>query len=159
LKINIRMSYSLPRPLFNVRVYGVLIENGAILVSDEIHSGKVITKFPGGGLQFGESTIDGLKREFHEELSIEITITNHFYTVDFFQASAFDETQQVIGIYYLVTSDNSMDITVSDKHNFSKHENGAQIFRWIPFSEISAEEFTFPTDQKVAEMLVEYLAK
>jgi ADP-ribose pyrophosphatase YjhB (NUDIX family) len=154
------MNYSLPRPVFNVRVYGILIENASVLVSDEIHSGRVITKFPGGGLQFGESTLDGLKREFLEELSIDITIRAHFYTVDFFQASAFDPTQQVIGIYYLVSSDHAGKVQVSgEKHQFTRHENGAQLFRWISLSEISADEFTFPTDQKVAGMLREFISQ
>jgi ADP-ribose pyrophosphatase YjhB (NUDIX family) len=134
-----------------------LTENDQVLISDEIHAGEIITKFPGGGLQFGEGTHDCLKREFMEELSIEIRINSHFYTVDFFQASAFDPTQQVIGIYYLVESDAAGQVPVSRvKHQFPIHENGAQLFRWIPFEALSPELFTFPTDKKVAVKLCEY---
>jgi hypothetical protein len=32
--------------IFNVRVYGILIEDEAVLVSDEIHFDRMITKFP-----------------------------------------------------------------------------------------------------------------
>ena len=53
---------------FNLRVYGILInEQNQLLVSDEYIRGMKITKFPGGGLEFGEGTRDCLKREFLEE--------------------------------------------------------------------------------------------
>ena len=42
-------------PLFNVRVYGLLINNqNEVLVSDEQEYGMRFTKFPGGGLEYGE---------------------------------------------------------------------------------------------------------
>jgi 8-oxo-dGTP diphosphatase len=152
------MNYSLPRPIFNVRIYGILIENDAVLISDEIHTGTMITKFPGGGLQFGEGTRECLKREFMEELNIEITVTDHFYTVDFFQASAFDPTQQVICIYYMVASSESGRIPVtSGKADFESHEDGAQHLRWVPKEKLSPGEFTFPVDKKVSELLGVYL--
>ena len=58
---------------FNVRVYGLLInEFDQVLLSDEEESGFRFSKFPGGGLEYGEGLIDGLKREFMEELGIEV---------------------------------------------------------------------------------------
>ena len=56
-------------PQFNIRVYGILInEQNQVLVSDELIRGNYYTKFPGGGLEFGEGTRDCLVREFKEEL-------------------------------------------------------------------------------------------
>ncbi len=148
--------YSLPRPIFNVRIYGILIEKGYLLVSDEIHAERKITKFPGGGLQFGEGTIEGLKREFVEELNLEIEIINHFYTTDFFQASVFDPTQQVLGIYYLVGSKQVNTIkVVAEKFTFSNQNNGAQSFRWVEINKLVPNEFTFPIDRHVANLLIE----
>src|ERR1041385_2662682 len=87
--------------LFNVRVYGVLVAgNGDILVADEHIRGNYYTKFPGGGLEFGEGTRDCLKRELKEELNIESEIGDHIYTTDYFQLSAFNPEQQIISIYY-----------------------------------------------------------
>ena len=37
--------------LLTIRVYGVLIVDDQVLLSDEYHKGMEITKFPGGGLQ------------------------------------------------------------------------------------------------------------
>lgn len=71
--------------MFNLRVYGILInENKQVLVSDEFIRGNYYTKFPGGGLEFGEGTRECLKREFKEELDLDITVGEHLYTTDFF---------------------------------------------------------------------------
>src|SRR5579863_4722029 len=90
---------------FNVRVYGILIDkNQNVLVCDELIHGKYITKFPGGGLEFGEGTTDAIKREMMEETNTEIEVIEHFYTTDFFQVSAFNPHVQVISIYYLINA-------------------------------------------------------
>lgn len=148
------MKRSAANQLFNVRVYGILIEHGAILVSDESHEGKQFTKFPGGGLQFGEGTQDCLKREFMEELNLEIDVNEHFYTVDFFQASAFDSGQQVISIYYLVTKLSEEVIPVSTKQfDFHPVEFPTQRFRWILLKNLTPANFTFPIDKHVVIQL------
>ena len=59
---------------FNIRVYGIVIQNGEILLSNEHYGEHEFVKFVGGGLQQGESTIDCLRREFKEELDQEIEI-------------------------------------------------------------------------------------
>ena len=87
---------------FNIRVYGIIQFDSFILVSDEKFNGKTITKFIGGGLEYGEGLIDCLKREFIEELGIEIEILRHFYTTDFFVESLSNKNQQIISIYYLI---------------------------------------------------------
>ena len=49
---------------FNIRVYGLLVDAGRILVTDEFRMGIFMSKFPGGGLNFGEKTINCLRKEF-----------------------------------------------------------------------------------------------
>src|SRR5678816_3158563 len=100
------MENQIPSPgSFNLRVYGVLInEEKEVLVSDEYIRGSYYTKFPGGGLELGEGTRDCLKREFKEEMNLEVQIGEHLYTTDFYQQSAFNPTQQIISIYYVVTA-------------------------------------------------------
>ena len=140
--------------LFNVRVYGILIENGKILVSDEIHSGRLITKFPGGGLQFGEGTIDCLKREFREELDISIEIESHFYTVDFFQPSAFDPTQQIVSIYYKIVSNEAVLINTEENKIIPQNlQQSNQWFRWLKIRDLNEDEFTFPIDKQVSKLI------
>ena len=61
--------------MFTIRVYGILInEHKQVLVSDELIRGMYITKFPGGGLELGEGTRDCLKREFMEEMNLNVEI-------------------------------------------------------------------------------------
>ncbi len=87
--------------MFSIRVYGILInEQKQVLVSDEFIRGMYITKFPGGGLEFGEGTRDCLKREFMEEMQLNVEIGEHIYTTDFYQMSAFNADYQIVSIYY-----------------------------------------------------------
>ena len=139
---------------FTIRVYGIYIEAGKVLVSDEYIYGMHVTKFPGGGLCFGEGTLDCLKREMIEETNQEVEVLEHFYTTDFFVPSAFDPTKQVISIYYVVAPVTRQKITVSEKKfDFPDERNGNQKFRWVDIVTLEPEEFTFPTDQKVSLLI------
>ena len=140
--------------IFNIRVYGLLInEKNEVLVTDEFRFGKEMTKFPGGGLIWGEGTLDCLHRECREELGCKIEVLNHFYTTDFFQPAAFYDKQQLISIYYLVKNSTPLSISISTKKNDFEKVEEAQAFRWIPVAELKEEEFTFPIDKKVVSLL------
>lgn len=146
------MSY----PLFNLRVYGIFINpDQELLITDEFRLGMFMTKFPGGGLQFGEGTIDCLKREFKEELNLEITNIRHFYTTDFFQPTiGLNEQMQLINIYYTIDIPDWKSIKTTHKSfDFPDINEGVQGFRWIKFTELTPEIFTFPIDQKVAKII------
>ena len=71
---------------FIIRVYGIVLsKKEEVLVTDEFQVGMKMTKFPGGGLHFGEGTIECLQREFIEECNgQEIENIRHFYTTDFY---------------------------------------------------------------------------
>ena len=50
---------------FNIRVYGIYVNpKKEVLVTDESYDEHEFTKFPGGGLEWGEGSIECLKREF-----------------------------------------------------------------------------------------------
>ena len=130
---------------FNVRVYGLFIKESHLLVTQEKIAGKLITKFPGGGLELGESTIDCLRRELTEELRISIDVIDHFYTTDFFVQSAFDDSQ-VISIYYQISSKEE----ITEIGANEKIVNG---FSWVSLTELEEQLFTFPIDKHVARLL------
>lgn len=139
---------------FNIRVYGILINNGQVLVSDEYIKKNKITKFPGGGLEFGEGPKDCLIREFKEELNLSIKVIEHFYTTDFYVTSSFDTNSQIISIYYIVFPNEKMDFKVSlSPHNYENKE-GAQSLRWIKLSELKETDFSLIIDRRVGEMLM-----
>lgn len=137
---------------FNIRVYGLLIANNCVLVTDEFLWEKSVTKFPGGGLEWGEGIIDCLRREFKEELNIDIYNEKLFYLTDFFQLSLLDKNHQIISVYYLVSCNNYELIPVKlIAHDHVKQEHGSQIFRWLNLQALESKDFHFPIDKIVVE--------
>lgn len=134
---------------FNVRVYGICInERNEVLLSDESHQNVSFTKFPGGGLEFGEGMIDCLRREFMEEFNLEIEVGELFYLTDFFQISAFSANDQVISVYYRIIADwDRLD-------QLMKNQTGEEELHWVKFSELTEELLTFPIDKIVAKKLM-----
>jgi 8-oxo-dGTP diphosphatase len=128
-----------------------------VLVSDEaFKNGTRATKFPGGGLELGEGLIDGLIREFKEEAGVDVKVTEHFYTTDFFQPSFFDLESQIISVYYLCKSDECVKIKTSPKKFDFVVEEGqeAESFRWVNMADIDKEEtITLPIDVVVQNKL------
>lgn len=143
--------------MFNLRVYGIFIQNGKLLVSDEFRLDILMTKFPGGGLEYGEGPADCIRREWLEETGFEISILAHYYTTDFFQPSyRLPESIQIINIYYLVKATAPFMLKSSGKKfDFPEMKDGAQSFRWLDMAELSIDEFTLPIDRVVAAKLKE----
>jgi len=146
--------------LFNVRVYGLLLDSqNRLLVSDEYIRGEFFTKLPGGGLEFGEGTRDGLAREFMEETGITVTVGKHLYTTDFFQISAFNKKDQIISIYYIVTSTECDKIKTSEKNfDFSPAQievkkGTFESFRWVNFENLNEETMSLPIDKVAIQIL------
>ena len=110
--------------MFNVRVYGILInKDEQLLVSDEYIRGEYYTKFPGGGLEFGEGTRECLKREFKEEMDLAVNVGEHLYTTDFYQQSAFNPKHQIISIYYYVNPLEQITFPLtSNKNDFTNEQ-------------------------------------
>jgi 8-oxo-dGTP diphosphatase len=149
--------------MFNVRVYGILLgDNKEILVSDEYIRGNYYTKFPGGGLEFGEGTRDCLKREFKEEMDLDVAVTDHLYTTDFYQMSAFNPEHQIISIYYFVRALEPIKAPLRTKpFDFDQRElkiyaekKECETFRFIDRALFSEESVTLPIDKVVARLLI-----
>ena len=147
---------------FNIRVYGILInEKKQVLVSDEYIRGNYFTKFPGGGLEFGEGTRDCVKREFKEELNLETEIGNHIYTTDYFQLSAFHSEHQIVSIYYYVNPLEKINVPLRinlfdfDEQQLQVYEatGETETFRLIDWNDFTEESVTLPIDKIVASMV------
>jgi ADP-ribose pyrophosphatase YjhB (NUDIX family) len=146
--------------LFNIRVYGILIDDqNRLLVSDEFIRGDYYTKLPGGGLEIGEGTRDCLKREFIEDTGLDVTVGEHFYTTDFFQISAFNNKDQIVSIYYRVFTNQKIEIVTKEKpFDFAPQQvtdpsKEAEVFRWIPWKALSEKDVSLPIDKVVVKML------
>lgn len=148
--------------MITLRVYGILINvDKEVLVSDEFIRGNMYTKFPGGGLEFGEGTRDCLAREFMEEMNLKVEVGEHLYTTDFFQISAFNTSQQIVSIYYKVRAIEPIRVPLRDKpFDFDEqqmaiyHQKGeTETFRMIHIDQFSPDSVSLPIDKVVAEMI------
>ena len=149
---------------FNIRVYGLLInEQKQVLVSDELIRGSYITKFPGGGLEFGEGTRHCLQREFMEEMNLQVEIGDHIYTTDYFQLSAFNPEHQIISIYYFANALEEIKAPLRVKpFDFDEEQlkvydatKETETFRFVDWHEFSPESVTLPIDKIVASIIKE----
>jgi len=142
----------MPIKRFNVRVYGLLFNaQGEVLLSDECRNGHSFTKFPGGGVEFGEGIADALVREFREELGILVAVGDLYYVNDFFQASAFNPNDQIVAFYYCVSSDETSEI-VCNQHEVPVTQEGEQ-HRWMNLKDLQNNVLNFPIDRHVAHLL------
>jgi 8-oxo-dGTP diphosphatase len=136
---------------FNIRVYAIIIKDDKVLLADEMIGDFACTKFPGGGVEYGEGLIEALKRELMEECDLQAGEADHLYTTDFFQASAFHPSDQVISVYYLVKTAVPWEKYHSDQSlNDRKHTIDLYFY---PLVDLSAEMLTFPIDKHVLGIL------
>jgi len=117
--------------------------------------GQRITKFPGGGLEYGEGLKECLVREVREEIGVEAVDVQHFYTTDFFQQSAFHrDPMQVVSVYFTFFVPDPSSIPVVDVPFDGLENNGGQeVFRWLPIASSSEEMLSLPIDRVVWRML------
>ena len=136
---------------FTIRVYGLLISDERLLLSQENIYGSIYTKLPGGGLEFGEGTIACLTREFMEEAQLNIDVKEHFYTTEDYVVSAFNPQMQVMSIYYLATCKDLSPLKHLPQSDFKEH--GDQKLYWRKLSELSTSDVDLPIDKVVIEKL------
>jgi 8-oxo-dGTP diphosphatase len=148
--------------MFNIRIYGILIdETRGVLVADEYIRGGLYTKFPGGGLEYGEGTRECLVREFVEEMNLKVEVLEHIYTTDYFQISAFNPNHQIMSIYYRVKPLEAITAPIRetpfafDEAQMERYKKTGEIetFRFIPLNLFSTEDVTLPIDRIVAKAI------
>ena len=141
---------------FNIRVYGLLIrDQKQVLLSTERRRDFQFTKFPGGGLDWGEGSRDCIRREIKEELGLEIEIEKLFYLTEHFQESAFRDQDQLISIYYLIDSKAKEDIQDGMESLDPNEEDNR--FYWRDIPSLTEDELTFPIDREVLKLLHQHI--
>jgi hypothetical protein len=96
-----------------------------------------------------------------EEMNLKVEVGDHLYTTDFFQISAFNNSQQIVSIYYKVRALESINVPLRDRpFDFDEqqlavyHLKGeTETFRMIPMEEFGSASVSLPIDKVVAEMV------
>lgn len=57
-----------------IRVAGLLVHEGRILMVEQGHEEERYWLLPGGGVKFGETLADALRREFDEEIALRVGV-------------------------------------------------------------------------------------
>src|SRR4029079_5518323 len=100
-----------------------------------------------GGLEVGEGTRDCLKREFKEEMDLNVEIGDHIYTTDHYVKSAFNTAHQILSIYYFATALEPIKVPLRDKEfDFDEQQmkvynevNQTETFRFVNWNNFSPD--------------------
>ena len=81
-----------------IRVSGILVEKGRVLLVAHRKEGRVYWLLPGGGVEFGERLHESLRREVREELGIGVDVQDIVMTNDSISREA---GRHILNVYFL----------------------------------------------------------
>lgn len=114
--------------LCDLRAAGVLIRDGKLLVQRDKNG--VEYALPGGHVQVGETTENALKREFQEEMGIDIQIKRLLWTEECFWTWHGRQVHNLC-FYYLIDGD------IADNGAFvPHHDNDSVVYGYLPLEEL-----------------------
>ena len=120
---------------FKVRVSGIIIINNKLLV-DKYNETKYC--LPGGYVELGETTEEGLKREIKEEVNIDINIDSFMGIMENFFYNRNNDYTQSMDFYYKISPKNINDINLND-YEYIENDKGFIIkheFKWIDIEDL-----------------------
>lgn len=117
---------------FNYRVAGVWIENGHVLLHKD--SNDTNWSLPGGRVKMTEESKVALKREFKEELNLDIKVHRMYWVIENFFTYK-DTDFHEIGFYYGISSNHP--IIVDQYDAFYGTEGKRLIYQWLPIKRLN----------------------
>jgi 8-oxo-dGTP diphosphatase len=85
-----------------IRAAGILVREGQILLVRHEKNGRSYWLLPGGGVDYGETVEEGLRREFQEEVGLAIQVEKLVLVHDSIPP---DRHRQVLNLYFTVSAD------------------------------------------------------
>jgi mutator protein MutT len=119
---------------------GVLVKNNAYFVAKRDKGGSIggLWEFPGGKNRWGETEEETLKREYREELGLEIQVGSLLHTHDFVNKGTLYHLKA-----YLITAKDFSDLPLSVHTSY----------KWVDKEELGSLDFA-PSDRKIVETIL-----
>lgn len=119
--------------VFNSRVNGICIKDGKVLLSKL--RGDAFWTTVGGKVAFGETTEEGILREFQEEMGVYIQVDRLLGIVEHFFDFKGKTFHQYLFVYGLKDEKNVLEVFVGEG---KMADNPRGICRWFPLDEIDS---------------------
>jgi 8-oxo-dGTP diphosphatase len=87
---------------FRPAIYGVLIQDGQVLLVRAPKTFLGVVGFPGGGIELGEAPLDALRREFLEETGLEVEPVRVLWATNQMHRARLNPAQQLIATHWEV---------------------------------------------------------
>lgn len=113
---------------FHITVKGIVIYQGKILILKRVKpssDGLGFWELPGGGLEYGETPHEALKRELREETGLGIKILKPVYTF-----TAIRPNYQTVGIGFLCVPTNNH-VIISHEHTEYKFVDSNELLDYV----------------------------
>ncbi|WP_102275013.1 NUDIX hydrolase [Cytobacillus massiliigabonensis] len=124
-------TFHIKNAVFNVRVAGVMIENGHVLIHKQVSENH--WALPGGRVEILENSQSCIIREMKEELDFDVKINRLLWmTENFFEYNC--KHYHEIGFYYNISSVTSPFHFTTE--TFHGEEGNRLIYRWVPINEL-----------------------
>lgn len=130
--------------IFSYRVAGICINNGKVLLQKPTNDNAFA--FPGGHVEFGETNVQTLIREFKEEIGVDISVGDLKWVAEIFFPWGNKPCHQIC-LYYIVdiTSNNiPLEGMFIGKEKIEGRKFDLE-FHWIPMSDLNNID-VYPTN-------------
>lgn len=116
-----------------VRVTGILIDNGSLLLLEQNVDNERAWSLPGGGVEQGESIEAALVREMQEETGLEVTVGDLLYVCDHIKPE-----RHVVHLTFLIDAKDKTIIGTTP----GLDENEIKNIKFVPISELEKIGFS-----------------
>jgi len=113
-------------PSPRIRVAPVILRDGAVLLIRHVKGDRTYWLLPGGGVEYGESLADALRREVREETGLDVDVGPLLFANDSIPP---DKRRHVVNLYFLARITGG-ELTLGDEPNLVE-------LRFVPLDELN----------------------
>jgi 8-oxo-dGTP pyrophosphatase MutT (NUDIX family) len=119
---------------FNYRVAGIALREQQVLLNR--FEDQNYWFLPGGRVELGENSQDGLRREMREELQEKVHVGRLLWIVESFFNGVGDMNYHELGLYYLMHFPSQSPVFCTKKQILVREGQTQVMFEWVPLAEL-----------------------